>query len=72
MPVGHAVIATRCLARFCSAGLSAAAGVDSAAGFGFTTPSTSSTTSSALPALRSDSTKSLRTNARASAVSSFM
>ena len=44
----------------------------SAAGLGFTTPSTRSTTSSGVDALRSDSTKSLRTSARARLDSSFM
>ena len=43
-----------------------------AAGAGLTTPSTRSTTSSAVDALRSDSTKSLRTSARARLDSSFM
>ena len=66
MPVGHAVTATSVFA------FSGAAGFGASAGAGLSTPSTNSTTSSALDALRSDSTKSLRTNARARLDSSFM
>ncbi len=68
MPVGHAVMATNVFG---------VAFAGSAAGLGFsavalTTPSTSSTTSAGVVALRSDSTKSLRTRARARLDSSFM
>ena len=78
MPVGQAVIAMSvlgCSALGASAGFAAAsagfAGA-AAAGAGFTTPSTRPTTSSGVDALRSDSTKSLRTRARARLDSSFM
>lgn len=75
IPVGHAVIAMiEALGAGSAAGAAGAgvAGAAVAAGAGLTTPSTSATTSSAVPAARSCSTKSLRTRARARLDSSFM
>ena len=68
MPVGHAVTATSVLGVSLTG---SAAGLGFSA-VGFSTPSTSSTTSVDVFALRSDSTKSLRTRARARLDSSFM